>query len=87
MLLRELNKYDLALWEYAQTLAHTRLQSIPGLVQSAHKQGVLRDNAQCLGAHTASSSFQLPSELHSAIGVKHPPGHKGPIDGFNWSGK
>jgi len=76
------NKYDVALWEYAQSLLARRLRVLQGIAASAHKAGPFGDDktahANC-GAHSHSAHGRLDKDLIAQLGIFRPPGHKGPF--------
>jgi len=76
------NKYDVALWEYAQSLLARRLRVLQGIAASAHKAGPFGDDktahANC-GAHSHSARGRLDKDLIAQLGIFRPPGHKGPF--------
>lgn len=86
--LTELNKYDIELFEYAQSLMAYRLKFIApavlsvkaGLGMDSHLNTVVsqevfnKHHAQC-----AALDVKLSPELKKHVGIFQPPGHKGPF--------
>ena len=76
------NKYDILLWDFAQSLLARRLRVLQGIATSAHKAGPFTEektaHAEC-GAHSHSVHGRLERDLTSQLGIFRPPGHKGPF--------
>jgi len=76
------NKYDILLWDFAQSLLARRLRVLQGIATSAHKAGPFTEektaHAEC-GAHSHSAHGRLERDLTSQLGIFRPPGHKGPF--------
>lgn len=88
--IREINGYDLQLWEYAQSLMAYRLKLVAPAISAVKRRlgidlhqkfvdpGAARNAAllaRCRGLQS-SPSRQVQKR---AIGIFQPPGHKGPF--------
>ena len=71
--LKEMNQYDLELWDYAKHLVRRRFDiSVEGYRwESLTKE----EEDRCF----VENSQKLPKELEQYIGIFRPPGHKGPV--------
>ena len=81
-IITEINRLDLLLWEFAQSLLARRLRIVQLVASEAHKLGQFADDhsahVQC-GAHSHSVQGRLDKDLASQLGIHRPPGHKGPF--------
>ena len=76
------NKWDLKLWEFAQSLLARRLRVLQGLAVAAHKAGPFVEEHQAhasCGAHSHSVHHRLDGDLQQQLGIHRPPKHKGPF--------
>ncbi len=69
--LTAMNRLDIELFQYAQTLAARRLAQVPALVSAAADVEFVNQCGARLG--------KLPPELDAQLGVHRPPGHKAPL--------
>jgi hypothetical protein len=73
--LEVLNKLDLELYDYAQSLLARRLKEIVPLVEKAKSHAHDRQYLKsCSKQH-----YLVPREMNSYLGVVRPQGHKGPF--------
>ena len=79
--LTEINKFDLELWDYAQSLVALRLKEVPALVKQADQLDVLAKKNQHLEQRFQCNAprYHLPGPLAVQTGVFRPVGHKGPL--------
>jgi hypothetical protein len=94
--LKGINKYDLRLWVYAQSVLAERIPLIKSIISAAQISSTQssgsayegevnsRDHMKSRGGSTltcgSQGSQQLKAALLKEVGIFQPPGHKGPLD-------